>query len=82
MNAIAFALARDQVVVTYGFVTRISKGAISSYRISGLRRTDGSKVWTLDLPEQPLMDRLALDRDGRILVSLCDGSVICLGRQR
>jgi hypothetical protein len=34
----------------------------------------------VDLPEQPVMNRLALDRDGRILVALCDGSMLCLGR--
>ena len=34
----------------------------------------------VDLPEQPAMSRLALDREGRVLVALCDGSILCLGR--
>ena len=51
----------------------------NTYYASGFNRTDGAKVWTIDLPEQPVISRLALDRDGRVLVSLCDGSIICLG---
>jgi hypothetical protein len=50
------------------------------HKVSGFRRTDGSKAWTVDLPEQAVMNRMALDRDGRVLVALCDGSVVCLGR--
>jgi outer membrane protein assembly factor BamB len=68
----AFALAKDQVVVAH------SDGR--THRVLGYRRTDGSKAWTVDLPDQPAMNRLAVDRDGRVLVSLCDGSVVCLGR--
>jgi outer membrane protein assembly factor BamB len=65
----AFALAKDHLVVAYE-----AKG----YKVSGFRRTDGSKAWTIDLPEQPVMNGLALDRHGRVLVTLCDGSVLCL----
>ena len=75
MSPIAFALAKNQLVVAYE--TR-EKG--SRFKVSGFLRTDGSKAWTVDLPEQPVMNRLALDRDGRVLVSLCDGSVVCLGQ--
>ena len=72
ITPISFALAKDQVVVAY------ESGR--SYKLSGFRRTDGSKAWTVDLPEQPVMNRLAIDRDGRVLTALCDGSVVCLGR--
>jgi hypothetical protein len=65
-------LAKDQLVVAY----ESGRG----HKISGFHRTDGAKAWTVDLPEQPAMNRLALDRDGRVLVALCDGSVLCLGR--
>jgi hypothetical protein len=50
------------------------------HKAVAFRRSDGSKAWSLDLPDQPAMNRLAVDRDGRVLVSLCDGSVICMGR--
>jgi hypothetical protein len=72
ITPISFALAKDQLVVAY------ESGR--SYKLSGFRRTDGSKAWTVDLPEQPVMNRLALDREGRVLTALCDGSVVCLGR--
>ena len=66
----AFALAKDQLVAAYG--------ANKGYKAGGFSRADGSKAWTVDLPEQPVMNGLALDREGRVLVTLCDGSVICL----
>jgi len=69
---VAFALAKDQLVVAYLAEKRA--------KLSGFSRTDGAKAWTIDLPEQPVMNRLAIDRDGRTIVALCDGSVVCVGR--
>ena len=66
----AFALTKDMAVVAL----------LDARKVAAFRRADGSKAWSVDLPEQPAMNRLAVDRDGRVLVSLCDGSVICLGR--
>ena len=68
----SFALAGDQAVVAH------SDG--KKHGLSGFRRTDGTKAWNLELPDQPAMNRLAVDRDGRVIVSLCDGSVVCVGR--
>jgi outer membrane protein assembly factor BamB len=70
---VAFALAKDQLVVACTDGNKVNK-------VVGFRRADGAKAWTVDLPEQPAMNRLAIDRDGRVIVSLCDGSVICVGR--
>ena len=67
----AFALTKDQAVVTYA--------ESGKYKVSGYLREDGKKVWTANLPEQPIMNSLAVDRDGHVIVALCDGSVICLG---
>jgi outer membrane protein assembly factor BamB len=72
ITPVAFALAKDQVVVAHQ--------AGAAYKVTGFRRADGSKAWAVDLPDQPAMNRLAVDRDGRVIVSLCDGSVVCLGR--
>jgi len=71
LTPISFALTKNQAVVAY----EINK----NYYASGFNRVDGVKVWTVPLPEQPVMNRLAIDRDGRVLISLCDGSIICLG---
>ena len=70
LTPVACALAKDMLVVA-------SSGP---NKLSAFRRTDGSKAWAVDLPEQPAMNRLAVDRDGRVLVTLCDGSVLCVGR--
>ncbi len=71
LTPIAFALTKNQVVVTYEDGKR--------YSACGFNRADGTNVWSVDLPEQPVMRSLAIDRDGRVLISLCDGSIICLG---
>jgi len=70
--AVSFALARDQAVVAY------TDGKV--HKLSGYLRADGKKAWTVELPEQPAMNRLAVDRAGRVVVSLCDGSVVCVGQ--
>ena len=37
----------------------------------GFNRADGVKAWTIDLPEQPAMNRLALDRAARVPQCRC-----------
>jgi len=69
---VAFALAKNRLIVA------CKEGG--NYRLVAFRRDDGKKDWSVDLPEQPVMNRIALDRDGRILVALCDGSMLCLGK--
>ena len=72
MTPVSFALTKDQLVVACS--------DRRTHRVSGYSRADGAKMWTASLPEQPAMNRMALDRDGHVLVALCDGSIICLGR--
>ena len=50
------------------------------YKISAYNRTDGTVLWTLPLPGQPLMDGLSITRDGNIIVQMLDGSVLCVGK--
>ncbi|MFH0938269.1 MAG: PQQ-binding-like beta-propeller repeat protein [Planctomycetota bacterium] len=69
---IAVALAKDRVIVA------CSDGGKN--KLVAFKRDDGTKDWSVDLPEQPVMNRIALDRDGRIFVALCDGSMLCLGK--
>jgi hypothetical protein len=37
----------------------------------------GKEMWTLKLPGEPVRWGLAVDRTGRIIVSLQDGRVVC-----
>ncbi|MCG3179026.1 MAG: Outer membrane protein assembly factor BamB [Phycisphaerae bacterium] len=69
---VAFALAKDQTVAA----CRIG----AKFVLVGFSRADGKQLWKFDLPAQPVMNALAIDRDGRVLVSLCDGSLLCAGR--
>jgi hypothetical protein len=44
-------------------------------------RSTGKALSAVSLPAQPVMKALCLDRHGRILVSLRDGSLVALGRK-
>jgi hypothetical protein len=44
-------------------------------------KTDGSVLWRVELPSEPRLGSLAIDRDGRVLLALRDGAVVCIGRQ-
>lgn len=54
--------------------------APGKWQLAAFARADGRKMWSLDLPAQPAMNRIAVDRAGRVLVGLVDGSVLCVGK--
>jgi hypothetical protein len=82
---VAMALSKDLLIVAHAPDTSTSatsgqtRPSGSGFRVSGFRRTDGFRAWSVELPVQPVMNRMAIGRDGRILVCLVDGSVVCLG---
>ena len=43
------------------------------------QRSDGGRLWEVELPGEPVRWGIALDRDGRVLVTLRDGRVLCYG---
>jgi hypothetical protein len=43
------------------------------------RKADGTNMWEQPLPGEPVRWGLCLDRDGRIIVTLRDGRVMCYG---
>lgn len=49
-------------------------------QLTALARSDGKQLWQIDLPMLPVRDGLAVGPDGRIVVALRDGSVVCVGR--
>jgi hypothetical protein len=49
-------------------------------KLAALDRVHGKELWHVDLPSAPVYDGLAVADDGRVIVALRDGSVICLGR--
>ncbi len=50
------------------------------HEIHAFNRKDGSLLWRKPLPSSPVPWGLAVDRDGRPIVTLEDGQVMCFGR--
>jgi len=73
-EAVAMARCENAVVIavkSYGGTT--SAGA--------LNLQDGKQLWGHVLPCSPVPWGLAVDRDGRIIVTLKDGQVLCFGQK-
>jgi outer membrane protein assembly factor BamB len=41
----------------------------------------GKDIWTEKLPAKPIKGGAAIDKSGRILVSLTDGRVVCFAKE-
>jgi len=47
--------------------------------IVALNLKDGSVLWSENVPSAPVSWGLAVDRDGRVIVTLEDGQILCFG---
>jgi outer membrane protein assembly factor BamB len=70
----ALALSRNAVLMT----ARPKTGPGPSF-LAAYSKSDGKILWKVDLPIEPRLGGLSLDRHGRALVTLQDGSVLCVG---
>jgi len=69
----ALSVARNAVLIT-------AKGhGTEPCFVAAYAKSDGKRLWKVDLPAPPRLGALAVDRDGRVLVSLVDGSILCVG---
>nr|MBC8218388.1 PQQ-binding-like beta-propeller repeat protein [Planctomycetota bacterium] len=66
-DGVAFAVARNAVVVA------------KKTEIVALNLADGKVLWSRPLPGAPVIWGVAIDRDGRAVVTLEDGRVLCFG---
>jgi outer membrane protein assembly factor BamB len=48
------------------------------WRVAAYARADGASLWSVRLPEGPTNSGLAIAADGRVVVTLCDGSVLAI----
>ena len=64
-DSVAMAVCGNAVVVA------------STSEVVALSLADGKPLWTQPLPAAPVSWGLAVDRDGRVMVSLEDGRVLC-----
>lgn len=49
-----------------------------SGQLTAWDRADGQQLWQMDLPSVPLRDGLAVAAEGRVIVTLRDGAVLCI----
>jgi len=70
----AIALAKNAVVITGR-----GKNTAGPCFIAAHSKSDGKVLWKVDLPIEPRLGGLAIDRDGRIIVALTDGAILCVG---
>ncbi len=52
---------------------------VQDSEIVALNLKDGSVLWSEEVPSAPVSWGLAVDRDGRVIVTLEDGQVLCFG---
>ena len=50
-------------------------------KLRSFDRENGKKLWELALPARPLHDGIAVAEDGRIVVALMNGSIVCIGAE-
>jgi len=67
-NSVAFAACSNAVVVA------------NASEVVAMNLADGAALWSQRLPASPVPWGLAVDRDGRTVVTLENGQVLCFGR--
>ncbi len=67
-KSVAVAVCKNAVVIA------------NETEIVALRLKDGGILWSQPVPSSPVPWGLAVDRDGRIIVTLKDGKVMCFGK--
>lgn len=75
----AVVVSGNAVVTTIGkpFLSKQSEG----YKVVALDLRDGRLLWEQPLPAEPVRWGLAIDRNGRVIVSLRDGRVLCFAKR-
>jgi len=68
-DSVALAVCSNAVVVA------------KKSEIVALNLKDGSVLWSEDVPSAPVSWGLAVDRNGRVIVTLEDGQIMCFGQR-
>jgi|GEM_PF-1912332 len=75
------ALSKDAVILAAAKTTgEKDKLVIEGWELVARKRADGAELWRVPLPGQPTHDSLAINRNGTVLVTLRDGSVVAVGK--
>ena len=70
----ALAVAQNAVVMTGR-----DKGRRTSWFVATYAKLDGKVLWKVNLPAEPTLGGLAIDRNGNAVMALRDGSIFCVG---
>ncbi len=80
-------MARSQVLtenaVVFGAAITEPMGKrkkVVGWQVVAVSREDGAQLWNIPLEVEPVMDAIAVDREGRVLLPLRDGSMVCIGQ--
>jgi hypothetical protein len=49
------------------------------WAISAMDRANGNELSALDLPAEPILSGICINRDRQVLIVLRDGSLVCYG---
>jgi len=74
----AVVLARNAVIVA-GELPGMKPDAPLRPALAARDAETGKLLWAMELPARPRRWGVAVDRDGRVLVTLVDGRVVCFG---
>ncbi|MFC1734522.1 PQQ-binding-like beta-propeller repeat protein [Candidatus Hydrogenedentota bacterium] len=74
-DTVALALTNNAAIAAGS----LNKGADREWILSAISSGDGTVMWRQDLPSRPAYGGLAVDRDGRTIVVMADGRVVCYG---
>lgn len=76
-NTVALALAEDAAVAA--FETAVPRNLATRWQVAVLDRDTGNVRSIQNLPGPAIANGVVIDRDGRIIVALADGSLACFG---
>ena len=78
----AVVLASNAVVITRGIQKKSGNTLINDYSkwtVAALARATGGVLWECDLPCEPMLNGLCIDRNGSAIVTLRNGGAVCVG---
>ena len=78
-EAISLAICPNAVVAVVQLQQQFR--AQPEWQVVAFKTTNGQQLWRQPLNGEPLPDGLLVDRDGQVIITMIDGSTICLGRR-
>ena len=76
-DTVSLALARNGLVAVCE--EPVARSLKTDWSVNGIDCGDGTLLWSEDLPSPALPGGLSIDGEGRLVISLLDGSVVCYG---